>query len=371
MGITTGSPIQARVEVNILALIFIPLVIIGVFFIIRYFLKKSEEYHKSEKYFEKKKKSPTKKKELSEVVKVSKLTQEEKDILSEICSTHPVPNISYLVKNLQDLEPFYKECFSYYDAQNDENAKTYLFSLRDKIQKAYKKIPQIKNSRGLPDGAIFKFSLSKGIHLTLNLLESRKDDFSVSIPKNLKDSPDAAPPLSVIKLIYVPSYEMAWLLNTRVIRYQEGKENADINYDIMICSHTDKIEPLKRRASERVALMSTCTFASVKIETKQINNKSVIDYIPSEKKHAGILADISNGGCKLITELPIKSEQYIHIEGKFNKKDTENATGIIIRTTKTKESDYSLHVRFIKISTETVNKINAMISRFDEPENVS
>jgi hypothetical protein len=89
-------------------------------------------------------------------------------------------------------------------------------------------------------------------------------------------------------------------------------------------------------------------------------------YEVSEKEHEGTLEDVSMGGCRVITTLPIKSGQLLSIKGEMNKKDTDTAIGEIVRTTKRVDNNFILHVRFIKIETAVKNKIQAVACGYEE-----
>lgn len=132
----------------------------------------------------------------------------------------------------------------------------------------------------------------------------------------------------------------------------------------MITVHTDKIVPLKKRQAERIEIQSPCTFYSVKKTAG--GDKDNPHYEVSEKEHEGTLEDVSMGGCRVITTLPIKSGQLLSIKGEMNKKDTDTAIGEIVRTTKRVDNNFILHVRFIKIETAVKNKIQAVACGYEE-----
>ena len=143
-------------------------------------------------------------------------------------------------------------------------------------------------------------------------------------------------------------------LETRVVRYQKGKNNTDL----LVCSHTDKITPLQKRMAPRMDLNIVCDFSSVKVEKSINHKKEITNYIPSDKMHGGILADVSAGGCRIFTRLPIKAEQHIFIKGHLDGKNDASAIGIILRTTKNKKDEYILHIKFLEITESTINSIN-------------
>ena len=47
-------------------------------------------------------------------------------------------------------------------------------------------------------------------------------------------------------------------------------------------------------------------------------------------------------------------------------KDYDQATGTIVRTTKRSDGIYILHIKFTKIDVKVVNKIQAMVCKYDD-----
>ena len=357
----SGSPLQARLEVNVFAVIIIALSIIFVLAVIYIISRVITNYLYSPAYIEKKKNRPTSQKDITELTTTCGLVKEERDILSQICSVHKTPNIIYLVHDYYALNEVLKECFKTFDATSNESGKSHLFSLRKKLFKVFKQKDVIKHSKFISVNTIFTFTIEKGFHYKLKLVENNTDGLILSVPPLLKNA-DLPKPLEKINFIFELEDGTPYNIETRVVRYQQGKEN-DTQ---MIIVHSDKVATLQKREQERVELNLPCQFHSVKVATEVTGKKESIQYIPSEKTYEGTLEDISTGGCRLVSTLPIKADQYIYIEGPFNAKQTDVAVGTIVRTTKRSDGIFILHIRFLKIDTKVVNRINAMVSKYDE-----
>lgn len=357
----TGSPLQARLDVNVFSVILIILAIfflIGVVYVIS---KVFTSYLNSPAYLEKKKNRPTSIKDLNEISLQCGLTKEEKDILGLICRTNKTPNIKFMVRDYNIMYNNFKEQFKTFDLSGDENGKSHLFELQKKVFSTFRQQGLIKNSKNISVGTIFTLTVGKGFHYKLKLNENNSEYMILSVPPTLK-AEQLPKSLEKVNFIFELEDGNPYNVESRVVRYQEGKENEQE----MIVVHSDKVAPLQKREQERAELNLGCKFHSVKVSTDTSGKKEKINYIPSEKAYEGILEDISTGGCRLVATLPIKAEQHIYIEGPFNAKQTDVAVGTIVRTTKRSDGIYILHIRFIKIDVKVTNRIQAMVCKFDE-----
>lgn len=364
MGGGTGSTIQARQELGQHLFSIILIVAIVVFLIICiYFISKAiTKYHNSPAFLEKKKNRPTSLKDINEVVAFCSLEKDEKDVLTELCRKNKSPNILYLVKSKDTLDKLLKNLFREYDASSNENSKAALFSLRKKIFTAYNQKVAVKNSKFIENGTSFIYTREKGFHYRLFLAENAADEMILNIPNELNPETDFPKPLEKISFVFDAPDGTPYTLESRVVRFQQGKENQKQ----LIIVHSDKISLLQKRAQERVDMDSPCQFNSVKVTSDRKGKSGQQIFTPSEKNYDGELEDISSGGCKISTDLPIKAGQYINIKGDFNRRQTDSAVGIIVRTTKRSDNVFVLHIKFIKIDLAVVNRINAMVIHYDE-----
>lgn len=357
----SGSPLKARLEVNVFSVMLILLAIIFVIAAIYIISKVVTNYLNSPAYLEKKKNRPTSVKDLNELSAHCSLVKEEKDVLSLISKNHKTPNIKYIVRDYNIMSEFFKEQFKIFDRVNDEVGKTNLFNLQKKIFKTYRQQSLIKNSKNIADQTVFTFTLAKGFHHKLKMAENTSESMVLTLPPTLKQE-ELPKALEKVNFIFELEDGTPYNLETRVVRYQNGKDNENQ----MVVVHSDKVSPLQKREQARAELNIPCKFHSVKVVVEGSGKTEKINYIPSEKAYEGILEDISTGGCRLIATLPIKAEQHIFIEGQFNGKQLDNAVGTIVRTTKRSDGIYILHIKFIKIDVKVTNRIQAMVYKFDE-----
>lgn len=353
----TGSPLAARLALNLFAVFFVALAILTAIVVLYFVAKKIDSYKSSLNYAEKNKDRPTSHKDVLEISKKAHLSKNQRELLTKIFKLHPLPNIKFLLKNTEDFEPYFKEQFKIFDQEGNETAKRTLFHLRSSLYKTFEGIGLIKNSRLIPVDTVLTYTPSKGIHYQFALVDSNQEEMHIRIPKTIKED-DKPEILSKISLIFVYKDSTPYEMEARVVRYQKGKDDTSL----IICSQTDRITTRKKRTYPRIDINSNCSFSSVKVE--KINDK--LDFKISDKVHDGILADSSAGGCRIITNLPIKSEQHLHIKGHLDGKEEAEAIGYILRTTKNKNEEYILHIKYERINIATVNKINAVAYKYND-----
>lgn len=353
----SGSPLAARLNLDVFSFFIIVLFIAAAVFVLWIFSRQISAYRNSHTYSENTKTKPTTAKNINQTAKKLKLSPEEKNILSAILKPHPVPNVQYVVKTPEIFEQYFKAFNHQMVISSSEDKLTGLFSLRSKLYKYSQFNSQIKTSRTVQLFTVFTYTPSQGIHHQLTLVESDQNELHLMIPPSLKKE-DYPQSLSKISFVFIHTDSSAYSIETRVIRYQPGKENSTV----LVCSQTDKIFPLQKRAFPRIDLNVECKFSSVKAE----NIKGTTEYKINEKVHSGILADSSAGGCRIITELPIKAEQFLFVEAKMDGKTESSAIGKILRTTKNKNDEYILHIKFEKIEESVVNRINGVACHYVE-----
>lgn len=360
-GTNSGSLVEDRssdVVMTFTILIVVLILVISLIFVIS---KKIAAYKNSPARLEKQKRRPTSSGDISEVAKQANLTKKERDLLWNICKTRKTPNVVYFVKESEEVEKLLKDEYSAIaHIGNDELVST-LFSLRAKLLNTFKQALVIRNTKVIETGTVFTFTQSKGFHYKLKLTDTNADNLIFTLPKTLAESGDMPEALSKVALVFEDKDYNPYEIETRIVRYEDAKNDEKK----MIAVHTDKVIPLKKRQAERIDVQQPCTFYSVKkIEDK--GNKEHVQYEVSEKEHEGTLEDVSIGGCRVITTLPIKAEQLLSITGPMDKKDMDSAIGTIVRTTKRADGKFILHVRFLKIDTAVKNKIQAVACGYSE-----
>lgn len=345
IGTTSGSGLLARnwLMSNIgyvIAVVIVLILIVAGFWFVSKFLK---DYYNSPEYIERKKKRPTSSEDIKEISRKAQLTKSEADALKDLCKTYRTPNIRYLVKDIDQFKNLLKEKYLQSKNKYSQEQKANYFLMRQKCLNKFSDDGKLSNSRVLDLGTEFTWTAEKGVHYKLILSEKTQDEMFLTVPPELlkEKLPEN---LEKITLVFTSKNGNPYELVSRIIRVQKGKNNSDV----MIVTHSDKLNSLQRRGAERIDLNSPCKFSSV-IDP---------DLTPKEKRYDATIIDVSATGCRLETNLPIKAQQKIYVEGNFNTLVTDNAIGEIVRTTKRRDNVFVLHIKFIKIDYEVQNRIN-------------
>lgn len=363
-GIMTGSLITARQTVNIFPIVIIFLSIAILAISIFYITKSVKAYHASAAYIEKQKTRPTTLRDVNLASQEAQLTREERDLLWKICYENAASNIMYLAKEREIFDDLLKSEYYEQRSKNADKHISTLFSLRKKMFSAFTPAATIKHSKNIDVDCRFIYTASGGIHYTLDYNMITSDGMYLTMPKDLVTS-DAKPvPLRKIELTFTAKDNDAYRMETRVMRYQKAKDNTWQ----MVIAHSDRIVPLEKRQSDRVDMTLNVLFGAVKAETKGSKKNPKTTYTVNEKRYPGTLLDISAGGCRLLTKLPIKPQQHIYIEGKFNKIVEDHAIGLILRNTRRKDGMIILHIRFVDIELSVANRIMALACGWDDDQ---
>ncbi len=356
MGGGSGSPVLARSQLNIFLVIALILGVITFLSIIYVISKLISNYHRSPQYLEKKRRRPTSNSDINEISRYSHLSKEEHAILSRLCKENPTPNILYAVQDLSYINEILKALFLKLCVEANEKAKTALFGLRTKLIRAYTPPEEMTSSRKIDIGTKMTYTASQGVHYRMVYTERTPDALILNLPQNIIERNHCPAPLSKISLIFEASSGAPYQMETRVVRYQKNGRNEEQ----MVVMHSEQIAPLQRRQVERIEMHETCAFSSVATSTVQEGKENKTVYKPSQNMHQGLLLDVSAGGCRLVTNIPIKAEQFIYISGKLNTKDEDSAIGTILRTTKREDGNFILHIKFVKIEADVVNRIQSV-----------
>ena len=356
----SGSTIQARAELNVFKVAIIIIALFSFIAVIYIISRAVTSYLNSPAYIEKKKSRPTTSKDLLEISSSCSLVKEEREILVQICKNHPTPNIKFLVRDYITMHDLIKEQFQIFDRTQNEVEKVHLFTMQKKLFKVFRQQGLVKNSKNISPNTVFTLTVAKGFHHKLQLIENTSESMILTVPQTLKQE-ELPKPLEKINFIFELDDGTPYNLESRVVRYQVGKDNSQQ----MVIVHSDKVSPLQKREQERAELNLPCKFHSVKVSVEGSGKKEKINYVPSEKAYEGILEDISTGGCRLVANIPIKADQHIYINGPFNAKQNDVAVGTIVRTTKRSDGIFILHIKFIKIDIKVTNRIQAMVCRYD------
>ena len=254
-----GSPLEARQNQSIYSIIIYTVIFALVLVLINFIIKiiKGKDLSLKQK--------ANKTTNLSTILKITKiynLTQEQRDFLIILCKTHKIPNLEINFHSENFCNNFFMKYY-YYFRENKENLSedevetkiSILFALRQKIENAKKNLSNLASSVAIPEGHTLSYYNDVKEQYECTVLENTKDHLILSIPKNNLNLYSKPKELSKISLFYQSNLGTAFILEVRVIRYQNNTEDGE-----MVVSHSNHLKCYQRRKYKRIGINNTCNF---------------------------------------------------------------------------------------------------------------
>lgn len=354
----TGSPLAARQNPLVYLVIVYLVIFIGIVFVLWLIHKFIEKKHQSPEYIEAQKERPTTIKDIKLLAKKIELTKEEALLLWRICKNHNAKNIFYSYTDEKFLDTLFKTEFRR-SAQTKNNEKDLydIFRLRFHIEKYVSFSRCITNSKNIPNGTILSYPAPSGFQYQFTLVKNDKNGLYLSVPEALQESSDDRPEhLNKLVLLFTLANKQQYAIIARVVQFLD-MPNGEKQ---VLITHSNTLCPQSRRASKRFTINRDCSFSAVEAVAKPDGE---FKYVPKENRYEGTIVDLSEGGCKMYTTLPIKKKQYIYIRVKILGRE-ENLVGQIMDTrTDVDTGLYSLHIAFKNVSLET--KVKMLTELYD------
>lgn len=352
----TGSPLEARQSPLPYTVLFAAMVIIGIFFVIWILFKLIQKYKKSPSYIERQKKRPTALRDVQALAKKINLSRAEANLLFAICRREKTENIFYNWSDKKALDAAFKAEFTRLREKGASDSELEaLFKLRNHLERILVLQKAIASSHHIQPGEFLELHAGPR-KIALKIIKSEKDNMTLEIPEGFEQTDYSPKPLTKIMLTYHSAQNLKYVLSTRVVRYQtalDGKRQ-------MVVQHSNMVSMQSRRLYKRAALEVDCTFSAV----SEIQGKGgAVSYSPKKNKYEGKLVDISPGGCKLTTKLPIKRNQKIWIEVKISGFEKIQCCGLIVGM-KQKDDAFALNVSFLDISGKQRNEIFSYVYNY-------
>ena len=362
LGSGSGSPLEARVaHRGDIAIIIILLIIVAAVLGIAFFIwLKAKTYYQSEQYLEKERSRKTKLKDVQKLAKANNLTQEDINIIWEVCRLTDANNILYSIKSNKEVNELFHTAYDIMKQQNlftDEKMNAF-FSTLFKLEMIVAQTKKVLSTRQIPAGCVVFFISNEGEQYPFTVTQNQKDFFTAEIPEFIYKSPRRPELLTRSRFTFRTSDGLSYNLVTRIIRYNEGNDGKFY----MVISHSEQLECQAQRHFKRDFFESQCSFKAVKVSENP--KKGEETYSLSDKSYQGKLTNISAGGCCIQTDLPIKEKQYIGVNLPESGIE-ETIIGIIRRTRKLPTGRLALHIQFIQISLKTKNRIHTLVYKYE------
>lgn len=298
----------------------------------------------------------TTKKDISTIGDILKLTQNEKDLLWNICERQSVKNLYIELKNEKFIDSIFKKEFE--ASKQDENFCAVLFSIRNKIDVYRNSGMTLNSSKLIPANQKMTLMVNEDRYDT-SVIENTNEGLILLAPKNILGDEINIPTLTKVNLLFSMTNNVAYNMPTRIMRYQTR------NLREIVVTHSNNIAILHRRNFTRMPFNTECIFSAVQVITGGDKKEVQVEYKPLEKKHNGKISDISAEGCCLETELPIRANQYIYIEVEIAEDKISKIFGKIVAVeVNSSTNKHILHIKFVKIDKTTRNSIYSLIYNY-------
>ena len=298
----------------------------------------------------------TTKKDISTIGDILKLTQEEKDLLWNLCERQSVKNLFIELKNEKFIDSIFKKEFESF--KQDENFCAVLFSIRNKIDVYRNSGMTLNSSRLIPANQKMTLMVNEDRYDT-SVVENTNEGLILLVPKNILGDEINIPTLTKVNLLFSMTNNVAYNMPTRIMRYQTR------NLREIVVTHSNNIAILHRRNFTRMTFNAECIFSAVQVTTGGDKKDVQVEYKPLEKKHTGIISDISAEGCCLETELPIRANQFIYLEVEIAENVKSKIFGKIVAVEINKSTNkHILHINFVKIDKKTKNSIFSLVYNY-------
>ena len=352
-----GNSVSNNFNFSEYSIMMYVLIILVVLLAINFLITKIKARNSSAKY---KAKKITKVSTILKVTKIYNLTNEQRDFLIIVCRKNKIPNLEVNLHSENFCNNFF---FKLYHEIRDnkeglaeeevENKISILFALRTKIENAKKTLSNLASSIAIPEGQKITLFDNQKEQYECTIKSNTKDFIVLSIPTNSMGKIYKPNDLEKISLYYQTTSGTAYILDVRIIRYQNINETED-----MVVTHSNSLKCYQRRKYKRIGINNNCNFSAVKVSTTTKGSNTKVSYEPLERKHTGKLIELSAGGCSISCNLHIRKDQYIYLDFSIDNKTDENAIGLIVDSEEGSQEDvYILHIVFVRISKKTRNKI--------------
>ncbi len=354
-----SSPLQARQSVSIGLILLILFLIIAFCTLIWFCIRKYIAYTKSPKYIEKERNRPTKLRDITKLAKTYLLSTEEQLILWEICKVNSASNITYIIKDNNEMMNLFHKTYDIFKVKKESEEKfSALFKLLYHIEQIISQSKNMSSTRQIPLETVIFYVTKTNEQYPLTLIQNTKDSFFLDIPDFIYKTPIKPKELEKISFLFKTKNGVTYSFSSRVIRYQKTSDNVVF----MVVGHSDNIFTQVQRHYKREVINDVCYFSPVRINRNHIKDEDAFIY--STKKYEGKLTNISGGGCCISTPFPIRENQHLRILFPSLGID-EKILGIIKRTRKLINGEFLIHIQFIKFSIKTQNKIFAYVYKFE------
>lgn len=351
------SPLEARGSFPIGPFFIVIGIIAAIIAVVYIVIKKRQDYLNSDEYKEKERNRPTTRKDITKIEKEHNLTQEQGDMLWDICEMSTAKNIVYQLKDNNEIADLFRTAYDIYRQEDASEQKIFdFYILLYKMETIVAKNKAVTNTKFIPVGTVIFYLSDGGEQLPFPIVKNTNDGFYLEIPQFLYESPRKPKILARSRFTFKTNQGLSYNFIARIIRYDHNTEQY-----MMVVGHTDNLSSQVQRHFKRDYFERDCSFSPILLDKNQGNDDI---FVYSSKIYQGKCTNLSAGGCCIQTDMPIKEGQNLRVMIPDLETD-ENIIGVIKKTRRLPIMGYAIHIQFLRISLKSQNRIFSLVYKYE------
>jgi len=290
------------------------------------------------------------------------LNREQTKILEYVFRNGAVADPERVMENMMLMDRHFKRAYRAIEKNSitDEEAQerlAKLFSLRNVIEVAagaHESSPP-RLSENVPAVLV----IDKDSY-PVKIISSRGHSVVIEIPRNSLGSPVRIGKRTNVTLSFFTKSSNGFSISGQVA----GILDTDRGTGLQI-THAGKVKPLVKRMYRRKQVSIKCEFFFVRL-IESAEKKRPPKLLVDGRKFAGMVLDISAGGCAVKTSAPIQVGSRLKISIHYDDNQFITVLGQVLRTNRSGGVGTILHIKFLKIPRRAFNAINAMVYEYDD-----
>lgn len=232
-----------------------------------------------------------------------------------------------------------------------EKRKHTLFMIVTQVEEAKRTLSVLTSTMSLTEGLPITYITEDNERHKSKIIENNKHGLCIEVAKTPSGKLIKPDTLTTIQLYFELNGGIAYMISTRVIRYQYRNGVTEL-----VATHSNDVNFSQKRKYRRKNVTIKAVYQAVDVHKDEKANKNIFSV--REKKYSGVITNISAGGCRLRVKNAIKAGQHMQISTILPTAKSISATAIIINSKKNiKEDGFILNIRFIRMNKKSQNAI--------------
>ncbi|MBN1410234.1 MAG: PilZ domain-containing protein [Spirochaetales bacterium] len=234
-----------------------------------------------------------------------------------------------------------------------------VFEIKQTIDRHFKRGIGIRSTHFLKTGQILIITSKEGLKVHSKVITNRSDGIICSFPTTstlnalVHRGQD-------IKVFFWRDNDSGYSFRTHVLSSENSQGLPTVSLQ-----HARKLNRVQQRRFNRKPLGNSCFFYPVELlpsENKRDTRKRIV--VHDERRHLGVVSDISAGGCRIISKTNYNKGSYIKLEFDIMMKTSITAIGKVQGAKRESQEGVAMHIVFKKISKKNLNHIYSYVFNY-------